>query len=307
MYQRRVLAVFWLVLSFFAPSVQADTYTKTRYPIVLVHGMLGFDEIAAVNYWYGIPESLRSGGATVFVASIAALESNEARGEQLLRYLQTLKARYGHEKFNLVGHSHGGATSRYVAGVSPALVASVTTVGAPHDGSKVADAIALAGGVTGSTELIAALVNGLGQFIGLLSGNGATQDALGSLSSLNTTGARDFNRRFPAGAPSSKCGSGAELAANGVRYYSAGGVSVATNVLDVLDPMLIASSLVFGFEQNDGLVSRCSSHWGRVLRDDYGWNHIDQINHAFGLRGLFSANPVSFYRTHANRLRNLGL
>ncbi|WP_246479600.1 esterase/lipase family protein [Niveibacterium microcysteis] len=290
-----------------SPVVSADTYTQTRYPIVLVHGMMGFDSIGAINYWYGIPENLRAGGATVFVASISALNSNEARGEQLLQYLETLRAKYGYERFNLIGHSHGGATSRYVAGVAPGIVASVTTVGAPHDGSKVADLIKAGTSVTGTTDLVAALVNGFGQLIGLLSGNGSPQDALGSLASLNTAGARDFNRRFPAGAPTSYCGNGAELAANGVRYYSVGGTSVATNVLDVLDPMLVASSLVFGFEANDGLVSRCSSHWGRVLRDDYGWNHIDEMNHVFGLRGLFSTNPVSFYRAQANRLRNLGL
>ncbi|MBB4011423.1 esterase/lipase family protein [Niveibacterium umoris] len=300
-----VLLCFIAVLQ--SSLARADTYTQTRYPIVLVHGMLGFDSIGAINYWYGIPEALRAGGATVFVASVSALNSNEARGEQVLKYLQVLQAKYGYQKFNLIGHSHGGATSRYVAAVAPGLVASVTTVGAPHDGSKVADAIKAGAGATGTTDLVTALVNGLGQLIGLLSGNGSPQDALGTLASLNTAGARDFNRRFPAGAPTQSCGQGPELAANGVRYYSAGGTSVATNVLDVLDPMLIASSLVFGFEANDGLVSRCSSHWGKVLRDDYGWNHIDEINHLFGLRGLFSSDPTAFYRSQANRLRNLGL
>ena len=65
--------------------------------------------------------------------------------------------------------------------------------------------------------------------------------------------------------------------------------------------------MFFGFEANDGLVSRCSNHWGQVLRDDYAWNHIDEINHVFGLRGLFSSDPVSVYRAHANRLKGLGL
>ena len=42
----------------------ADTYTQTRHPVVLVHGMLGFDAIGPVRYFYGIPEALRSGGYT---------------------------------------------------------------------------------------------------------------------------------------------------------------------------------------------------------------------------------------------------
>ena len=37
------------------------------------------------------------------------------------------------------------------------------------------------------------------------------------------------------------------------------------------------------------------------------WNHLDEVNQMLGLRGLFSSNPVSVYRAHANRLKNAGL
>ena len=44
------------------------TYTKTKYPIVLAHGMAGFDELFGVyEYFLGIPDSLRDRGATVYV------------------------------------------------------------------------------------------------------------------------------------------------------------------------------------------------------------------------------------------------
>jgi triacylglycerol lipase len=94
---------------------------------------------------------------------------------------------------------------------------------------------------------------------------------------------------------------------NGVRYHSYGGTSVLTNVLDVSDAVLGAGALFFGFEQNDGVVGQCSSHWGKVIRDDYPWNHLDEVNQAFGLRGLFSPDPVAMYRVQANRLKMLGL
>lgn len=285
----------------------ADTYTQTRYPIVLVHGLLGFDALGPVQYFYGIPSELRRSGAVVHTASVSQSNSTEVRGEQLLRELQGLKARYGYTKFNLIGHSHGGSTSRYVAAVAPGLVASVTTVGTPHKGSKVADAVAGITNFTGTTGAVAALVNGLSSMVAYLSGSGANpQNALGSLQSLSTAGAADFNRRFPQGAPTTACGQGPEVV-NGVRYYSMGGTSVLTNVLDVSDGFLGAASVFFGFEQNDGLVSQCSSHWGKVLRDDYNWNHMDEVNHVFGLRSLFSSDPVSVYRTQANRLKSLGL
>jgi triacylglycerol lipase len=92
-----------------------------------------------------------------------------------------------------------------------------------------------------------------------------------------------------------------------VRYYSAGGNAVLTNVFDLSDALLTLTSVSFKGASNDGLVGKCASHWGTVLRDDYAWNHLDEINQAFGLRGLFAPDPVAFYRSQANRLKSIGL
>jgi triacylglycerol lipase len=307
---KRSVAVLTLACLTFlgaVPAHAADTYTKTKYPVVLVHGAFGFDAIGPVQYFYGIPDALRSGGATVYTPNVSQANNAEVRGEQLLRDLQQLKARYGHQKFNLVGHSQGGTTIRYVAAVAPQLVASVTTIGTPHQGSKVADAVQTVTSVTGTTGPVAALFKALANLTAFFSGSpGNPQDALESLKSLSTAGAQNFNRRFPQAAPSTACGQGRELV-NGVRYYSLSGTSVLTNPLDISDPLLGANSVFFGLEANDGLVSRCSSRWGRVLRDDYGWNHGDQSNQVFGLRNVFSSDPPTVYRAQVNRLKGLGL
>jgi triacylglycerol lipase len=97
----------------------ADTYTQTRYPIVLVHGLFGWDSIGPVDYWWGISNALQSGGARVFVSQVSAANASEVRGEQLLAELRRLQASYGYTKFNLIGHSHGGHAVRYVAAVAP--------------------------------------------------------------------------------------------------------------------------------------------------------------------------------------------
>jgi triacylglycerol lipase len=303
------LRLFLVVLgALLAPLAHADTYTQTRYPIVLVHGLLGFDAIGPVNYWYGIPSALRAGGATVYVSQESASNASEVRGEQLLYELRRLKAAYGYQKFNLIGHSHGGQTVRYVAAVAPELVASVTTMGTPHQGSKVADGIERDAGATGTTGFIASIVDAFSKFLSWISGAPSLpQDSLAALKSLNTRGAQAFNARYPAGAPTTVCGQGPAVASNGVRYYSASGTSVWTNALDLSDPALALTSTYFNGEANDGLVSRCSSHWGTVLRDDYPWNHLDEVNQAFGLRGLFAPDPVAFYRSQANRLKLQGL
>jgi triacylglycerol lipase len=296
-----------LCLGLVAPA-GADTYTQTKYPIVLVHGLLGFDSLLGVyDYWYGIPSELRSGGAKVYAASVSASNYTEVRGEQLIQDLDHLRALYGYTKFNLIGHSHGGPTARYVASVRPDLVASVTTLGSPHTGSKVADGLntALPPG-SPLRPLVAGFVDALSSFLGWLSGNSDPQYALGALASLTSSGSATFNAHHPQGKPTSSCGQGAAVV-NGIRYYSMGGTSVLTNVFDASDALLGAGGLFYGFDANDGLVGRCSSHWGVVLRDDYGWNHLDEVNQMFGLRGLFSSSPASVLRAQANRLKSAGL
>ncbi len=301
-----VLLSFGLV----APAC-ADTYTQTKYPIMLVHGLFGFDSLLGIyDYWYGIPSALRSGGATVYAASVAATNDSTQRGEQLIHDLDTLNALHGKTRYNLIGHSQGGPTSRYVASVRPDLVASVTTVGSPHAGSPVADAIGAALNSNNPfTPAVAAVVDAFGAVIGFLSGNFSDpQNSLGALSANSTAGSTAFNALHPEGLPpaSNPCGAGA-ASVNGINYYSMSGTSVATNFLDVSDPLLIATSVFFWGSANDGLAGRCSSHLGVVLKDNYGWNHLDEVNQIFGLRGLFSADPASVLRAQANRLKTAGL
>ncbi len=288
------------------PASAQTGYTQTKHPIVLVHGLFGFDAIGPLDYWWGVPSSLRDGGAKVYVTQQSAANSSEVRGEQLLAELKKLKAAHGHQKFNLIGHSHGGHTIRYVAGVAPDLVASATSVGSPHAGTPVADTVAAALDGTGSTAVAAKLLDAFAGIISALSGASKPQNSEAALRSLTTKGSADFTKRFPAGKPSSACGSG-ESKVSDVRYYSAGGTGVLTNALDLTDAALGVSSLSFKGASNDGLVGRCSSRWGSVLRDDYPWNHLDEVNQAFGLRGLFTPDPVAFYRSHANRLKAAGL
>jgi triacylglycerol lipase len=283
-------------------------YTQTKYPIVLAHGMLGFDSILGVDYWYGIPGALRSDGAKVYVAEVSQLNTTEARGEELLAQVEEIVAISGKPKVNLIGHSHGGPTIRYVAAVRPQLVASATSVGAPHKGSATADFIRQVPPGSAGEALLAGIVNGLGSLINFLSGSSSSnpQNALGALESLNSAGAARFNAKYPQGLPTTACGEGA-YSVNGVRYYSWSGTSPLTHLLDPSDALLGATSLTFNGEANDGLVGRCSSHLGKVIRDNYRMNHLDEVNQTFGLTSWFETDPVTVYRQHANRLKNDGL
>lgn len=287
----------------------SSNYTQTRYPIVLSHGMLGWDSMLGIDYWYGIPQALRKDGATVYVTQVSQLDTSQARGEQLLEQVEEIVAISGKGKVNLFGHSHGGPTIRYVAAVRPDLVASVTSIGAPHKGSALADFLRrIPEGSTGE-KVLSELVNAVGRMINFLSRSpiSSPMNSLGSLESLNSEGAARFNALYPQGLPTTACGEGA-YQVNGVRYYSWSGTSPSTNLLDPSDLMMAVASKTFPKgEANDGMVGRCSSHLGMVIRDNYRMNHLDEVNQFFGLTSILETDPVTVYRQQANRLKNAGL
>jgi len=298
---RKFLCLFLFAACVLPSPSWAAGYTQTKYPIVLVHGLFGFDNIGPVDYFYGIASALRSGGADVYVTSVSAANSTEVRGEQLLTQVKQILAATGAAKVNLIGHSHGGPTARYVASVRPDLVASVSSVGGVNKGSVVADV--LIGAVPNVSYTVANAVAG---FISFLSGSPTLpQNSYAAAQSLSTAGTLAFNSRHPEGVPTSACGEGA-YQVNGVYYFSWSGAQPYTNVLDPADPVLALTALAFS-EKNDGLVASCSSHLGRVIRDDYALNHLDEVNQTVGITNLFETSPVTLFRQQANRLQGMGL
>jgi triacylglycerol lipase len=322
-----------------ATAANTNGYTATRYPIILVHGLGGTDRyFGMLDYWYGVQMDLERHGATVYVANLSGLQSDDGpngRGEELLSYVNQVLAVTGAQKVNLIGHSQGGLTSRYVAAVTPELVASVTTIGTPHHGSEFADfvSVALQKDPTGlATPVITSFANVFG--ILTSSTHNTNQNMVAALRTLTTTNAAAYNVRYPSaglGAPGA-CQTGAETetidgtmhllyswSGNAIQPTSAGGnpgatdISVATldaaNVLDPSTLLLYSTGAVMLSRQsgqNDGLVSVCSSLYGKVLSTRYKWNHVDEINHLLGIRGANAEDPVVVIRTHANRLKMQG-
>lgn len=291
-------------------------YTATKYPIVLVHGLLGFDSIlnGVLDYWYKIVPDLRAGGAQVYVAEVSGLNTSEERGEQLATQVRYILAATGAEKVHLIGHSHGGPTTRYVAGIMPDSVASVTTVaGLNTRGQPLADMVS---GMQGKPlgGLIKAVLEGLARLEDLLSGKkNAPEDAFKAFGALDSRGMASFNTRFPAGLPPANCNElhGPEEVA-GIRYYSWTGNATFTTGLDPLDYVFaLTNGLTKMMDPDDptagdGLVTVCASRLGRQL-GIYKQNHLDEVNNFWGLVSPFDVSPVVIYREHAHRLKNLGL
>jgi len=294
----------------------SSQYAKTKYPIVFSHGMAGFIQVGTdqfgLDYWYQILPDLARNGANVWATRVSPFNSSEIRGEQLLEQVKEIAAITGADKVNLIGHSHGGPTIRYVAGSEPKLVASLTTVGAPHKGSPVADLILKAEGTAIEAPLVGT-INLVSKAITWAQGldpNSYPHDSLAGGSSLTLAGSAKFNQKYPIGMPSTTCGEGAyswKHADGQIYNYSFTGVGQVTNLLDPDSALKVTALLIDGGKENDGLVSRCSAKFGKTIRDNYNWNHLDEVNMVLGLKNLFAPDPVDVYRQHANRLKLQGL
>ncbi|MGE8189917.1 esterase/lipase family protein [Pseudomonas sp. NPDC086278] len=287
----------------------------TQYPILLVHGLFGFDRIGNVELFHDVKQALRTAGARVFIPQLSATHCNEARGEQLLAQIDRVLEGTGVDQVNLIGHSQGALATRYAAAVEPEIIASVTSVSGPNHGSELADFLRKALTPGRLPEHVASTVATLfANFLSLLSGQpDLPQNAIAALNALTTEGVGAFNDKYPQGLPKTWGGKGREVV-NGVRYYSWSGTlqgGLVDQGLDALDPLhgfLQAFSHYFTTEaeQNDGLVGRYSSHLGKVIRSDYPLDHLDSLSQTAGplRKGI---DPIDLYVQHAERLRKAGL
>ncbi|MCP5059832.1 MAG: triacylglycerol lipase [bacterium] len=282
--------------------------TPPQYPFVLAHGFLGAETyVDLLDYWNGIVDEMEDEGAEVYVSQVSAIHDSYVRGAQLQAQVENIIATTGAAKVHLIGHSQGGLDIRYVAGMRPDLVASVTTVGSPHKGTSVAGFIADGINLDGSfaTSLFAFFGALLTPVVELLGGTADPLDAKAGLAFLAPSGIAAFNTTFPDGLPAG-CTPGPAVV-SGIRYYSWTGRSRSTNVLDLTDPLLAIAGLFYIGQANDGLVTVCSSQFGDVIDDGLIMNHLDEVNQILGLTSFLEVDPRTLYRDHVRRLADLGL
>ena len=290
-------------------STPETGYTETKYPILLVHGFLGWDTMLGIDYWYKVVETLEAGGAQVFVASVPNASTPEIRGEALIPQIEEVLAITGAKKVNLIGHSHGGPTTRYAASVRPDLVASVTSISGVNKGTPIADKLMeLSSDSAAFDAVFGTIVNTAAKALNMISGaNFDGVNAMVAIESMTTANGVIFNAKHPGGIPASSCGEGA-YEYKGIRYYSWAGADPTTNVLDPMDLITVAFSQFFDANTvNDGFVGVCAAHLGMVIRDDFKMNHLDEINQFLGMHDLTETDPLTVFRTHANRLKKAGL
>lgn len=113
----------------------------TRYPIVLHHGLLGFNRILFIDYFYDVRATLERQGYVVRTTNVSILNSIEVRAAELAEQIDAILAETHAEKVNIIAHSMGGLDARHVISVLGYgdRVASLITLGTPHRGTPVAD------------------------------------------------------------------------------------------------------------------------------------------------------------------------
>ena len=222
--------------------------TQSQTPIVLVHGILGFNQLTLgglkiAGYFRLIPEALRAAGHSVpEPPRLNPTGSVAERAQDLKNYMQG-HAEIAGKKVHLVAHSMGGLDSRFMIsrlGMADRVL-SLTTIGTPHHGSPIADIV-----VKGTNPVLNKFMDHLGV-------------DLKGVFDLTAVACRQFNQEV-SDAP-------------GVRYFSIGGQYDPHRVLSVPQGLLgLTHEIVAQTEQsNDGLVSVASA----TMPDRPAWSALD--------------------------------
>lgn len=113
---------------------------KTRYPLLMVHGV-GFRDLRYFNYWGRIPVELKRNGASVYYGNQEAFGTVAYNGEDIRKRIFEIIEETGAGKVNIIAHSKGGLDARYAIStlkMAP-YVASLTTMSTPHRGCRFVD------------------------------------------------------------------------------------------------------------------------------------------------------------------------
>lgn len=118
--------------------VPARRAPRLRYPVVLAHGVFGFDEIAVAGsrHQYFRNIARRLDGAQWHALRVPPVASVARRADELVALVRALPGK----RLNVIAHSMGGLDARLAIarlGLS-ARVASLTTIGSPHFGTPLA-------------------------------------------------------------------------------------------------------------------------------------------------------------------------
>jgi triacylglycerol lipase len=222
-----LIFLLWVRRARLRKRVPARHAPRLRLPVVLAHGVFGFDEIAIAGrrhrYFRNIAEELAVPGLEFYRPRVAPTAPIAVRAGTFVQLLRGLPG----ERFNVIAHSMGGLDARFaIARLGLAdRVASLVTIGSPHHGTPLAEL---------------PLARGISRFVGV-----------GALADLGPAALATFNRAVPD--------------IDGVAYCSVIAATALSQTNPLLWPSHLYLSARSG--RNDGVVPEASQRWGNVLRE----------------------------------------
>jgi triacylglycerol lipase len=227
-------------------------------PVVLVHGLFGFDRIGVpgvmLHYFRGIVKHLESLGVHAHAVRLPAAASVPDRARILVEKIVAL----GHERVDIIAHSLGGLDARYaLAKLDLAKhVRSIVTIGTPHHGTPLAN---------WAHEGPLGLARKAIKLVGI---------PLHALDWLSPAALEKFNADVPN--------------VEGVRY-----ACVVGGIREPGTPVSLAIAAVHAYLRrvsgpNDGLVPISSQYWGETLAEIEA-DHFEQVGWRMAMRGTFDA------------------
>jgi len=250
---------------------------KLRSPIVLVHGLLGFNkfEVAGttfLDYFRGIPDIMIAAGNRVLIPTLSPTGSVADRATQLKAFLVQHSPA---DPVHVIAHSLGGLDSRYMISCLDmgAQVLTLTTLGTPHRGTSFAD-----WGISRFARIVKPALDVIGM-------------PYQAFYDLTRTKCQAFNELV--------------LDVPSVRYFSVGGRHDG----HLLQPeWLLSYGIVSKAEgDNDGIVSLASATYGEHF-DEWEGDHlslVNMMNPAHLYRGTWR-DPAPRYAAILRRLADLG-
>ena len=262
---------------------------KTKYPIVLIHGVF-FRDWKYMNYWGRIPNELIKNGATIYYGDHQSALSIEKSAVEISEKIKEIILVSGAEKVNIIAHSKGGLDSRYAIsklGLEE-YVASLTTINTPHRGCIFADYLFS----KTTPEFVQSVADKYNSTLKILGDK--DPDFTSAVKDLTASSCIGFNDEI--------------IDSPNVYYQSI--FSKQNKASNGKFPLNISYPLVKKFDGvNDGLVSVESAKWGDkftilTVKGSRGISHADVID--LTKENVKGFDVREFYVNLVNELKNKG-
>ena len=261
---------------------------RTLGPIILAHGLMGFDRIFFIHYFNGVVKHLREHGYEVHATRVSRTGSIAKRANELKETLLNMPelshifnplpgsdtpeplsddtdpgAPVG---LNIIAHSMGGLDTRYMIthlGMAP-YVDSLTTISSPHHG----------------TPFVDLLYSNVEEEIKIIDLAKKIQIDLEAFKDLSGDAIMEFNDKTP-NMPH-------------VSYYSIAGFKKYVHKREIL--WAIYNHILKNHGPNDGLVTVESAKWGTFLGtieadhlEQVGWGNLISVPEDLKFSGQLKA------------------